>query len=173
MFTYLSRISQLTAGAKRKLEFGIKQDTLENMLREWAAKARADPDGYRNMHMYPKHLHLQLKWVNQFTTSDDVYGVLTMTLANIEVDEEVQGRGMFREVLTILETLSRKNKRWVYIESVINDHVHAMLKRRGYSTDNHSNYWWDPNPVETEIKRLDRMLDETTLRSKKTKMDVE
>ncbi len=118
---------------------------LEDVLREWAAKARKDPYVYSNIHIYPTHFHLQLKWVKQHTT-DDYYGIPTMTVANVEVDEEVQGRGLFREFLTILEKLARENKRWVYIESVINDHLHAMLKRRGYSHDDQRNYWWDPNP---------------------------
>lgn len=56
----------------------------------------------------------------------------TLEVANVAVDEDVQGKGIFKKFLEIIEHLAKKYNRLVYIESVLNDFLIDKLPTYGY-----------------------------------------
>ena len=65
--------------------------------------------------------------------------VKTLEIANVSVDEDLQGRGIFKKFLQIIETLAKKYERMVYIESVLNDILINKLPSYGYTQLENSN----------------------------------
>lgn len=56
----------------------------------------------------------------------------SIDVANIEIDEEYQGKGLFKELLSEIEIKAEQLGRCVYVESVLNDMLINVLPRYGY-----------------------------------------
>lgn len=57
--------------------------------------------------------------------------VRTIEIARVAVSPRYRGRGFFKQVLKEVEDLADMTGRVVYIESVVNDDLHAHMSRRG------------------------------------------
>lgn len=57
----------------------------------------------------------------------------TIDIGNVEVLEDVQQKGIFKEFLKIIERLAEKYGRMVYIESVLNELLLDKLPEYGYT----------------------------------------
>jgi N-acetylglutamate synthase and related acetyltransferases len=58
----------------------------------------------------------------------------TFDVANIKVNEQMQGQGIFTHWLTVIEDAARKaGFECVYVESLLNPRLADFLARRGYT----------------------------------------
>lgn len=57
----------------------------------------------------------------------------TIDLATIEIDEEFQNQGVFKEILQMVEQKAQQYNRTVFLENVINEVLIQPLQNYGYS----------------------------------------
>jgi GNAT superfamily N-acetyltransferase len=75
--------------------------------------------------------------------------VPTIDLASIDILPEWQQKGIFQEVLDMVETLAKDHGRHVYAESILSAHVLRVLERRDYESDpmlGRESLWKRPSP---------------------------
>ena len=75
--------------------------------------------------------------------------VPTIDLASIDILPEWQKKGIFQEVLDMVEELARTHGRHVYAESILSPHVLRVLGRRDYEEDpmlGRDSLWKRPSP---------------------------
>lgn len=70
-------------------------------------------------------------------TSHYIRGELpkTIDIANVSVDEEHQGKGVFKDFLKGVEGMAKKYDRAVYVESVLSDILEVKLTTYGYTSN--------------------------------------
>lgn len=56
----------------------------------------------------------------------------TIDVSNIEVCEDCQGKGIFKQLLDTIETIAQEHNRHVFVESVLNDMLLDVLPRYGF-----------------------------------------
>lgn len=56
----------------------------------------------------------------------------TIDLATVEIDEEFQNQGVFKELLNVVEQKAVQYNRQVYLENVLNEVLIAPLQKYGY-----------------------------------------
>lgn len=56
----------------------------------------------------------------------------TIDVANVSVDEEHQGKGIFKDFLKGVEGMAKNYGRTVYVESVLSDILEVKLAKYGY-----------------------------------------
>lgn len=61
--------------------------------------------------------------------------VITLDLANFEIQEDHQRKGLFTEFLEQTEKYAKNANMCVFIECVHNEHLRAFLTRKGYKDD--------------------------------------
>lgn len=57
----------------------------------------------------------------------------TIDLATIEIDEEHQNTGVFKQVLSAVEQVAQQHNRCVFVENVLNEILLAPLQKYGYT----------------------------------------
>lgn len=57
----------------------------------------------------------------------------TLDLATVEIDEEFQNQGVFKEVLQMVEHKAQQYNRTVFLENVLNEVLIAPLQKYGYT----------------------------------------
>lgn len=57
----------------------------------------------------------------------------TIDLATVEIDEEFQNQGVFKELLNVVEQKAVQYNRQVYLENVLNEVLIAPLQKYGYT----------------------------------------
>lgn len=57
----------------------------------------------------------------------------TIDLATVEIDEQFQHQGVFKEVLNVVEQKAVQYNRQVYLENVLNEVLIAPLQKYGYT----------------------------------------
>ena len=58
----------------------------------------------------------------------------TIDVATVDVDEEYQGKGVFRSLLQAVEEFAAQHERSVFLESVLNEQLLDVLPRYGYQS---------------------------------------
>lgn len=82
-----------------------------------------------NQYVGDDSLNAYLRVTKRYINGEQVN---TLEIANVTVDEDMQGRGVFKKFLEIIEHLGKKYDRLVYIESVLNDFLIDKLPTYGY-----------------------------------------
>lgn len=57
----------------------------------------------------------------------------TIDLATVEIDEEFQNQGVFKELLQMVEQKAQQYNRAVFLENVLNEVLIAPLQKYGYT----------------------------------------
>ena len=72
--------------------------------------------------------------------------VKTIEIAEVGIDEKLRGKGNFSRFLDKIENYGKSNDRYIYVESVMNPKLDAILIKRGYDHDDsmYKNYWKKP-----------------------------
>jgi predicted GNAT family N-acyltransferase len=63
-----------------------------------------------------------------------------MEIGSVQVKEEYQGKGLFKEFLRVWEEIAKAKGRDVFIECVHSEILQEMLKRHGYEQVD-ENFW--------------------------------
>ena len=58
----------------------------------------------------------------------------TLDLASFEIEETFRGKGMFSEMLGLVEDYAFAEGLTIFVESVLNERLRGFLSRRGYKT---------------------------------------
>lgn len=72
----------------------------------------------------------------------------TLDIASIEVDEKLQGQGIFTRFIAKMEILADKHGLVVYVESVMNTRLAKFLNKIGYIRTDEG---WNPAPCFARI----------------------
>jgi hypothetical protein len=103
--------------------------TLETLITEQSGKF-----GFAKAQwVYGKEANVYVRATRRALPQDqDMVMVPTIDLASIDVGEKYQQKGVFREVLNEVERLAALHDRFVFLESVLNEHLVEALPRYGY-----------------------------------------
>ncbi len=87
------------------------------------------PTYIRNRWFHGPHIGMYLRRTRR-VIDDNV--VETIDIANVEVDEAHQGKGIFTEYLSVIESLAIWNHLTVYMENILNPKLAEFMFKRGY-----------------------------------------
>lgn len=102
---------------------------LKEEVLSWIDSASQENRRSVSQWVYADDGKLFIRLTNRYINNEVIPSI---DVANIEIDEEYQGKGLFKELLSEIEIKAEQLGRCVYVESVLNDMLINVLPRYGY-----------------------------------------
>jgi GNAT superfamily N-acetyltransferase len=104
-------------------------NTLNDETQKWLNEKFSNNKLHCNEWIYAEDGQLYIRITKHAVNGEFVP---TIDVSNVEVFEEFQGKGIFKQLLDTIETIAQQHNRHVFVESVLNDMLLDVLPRYGF-----------------------------------------